>query len=213
VIVRAYAVGAFQENAYLLVDDEARRGVLVDPGDEGVRLARAAGDFGARLEAIWLTHAHVDHVGGIAAVKRLADVPIYLHPLDRPLYDRAAELGLRFGLQIEPPPAPEGVLAEGDVVTCGSLQFAVMHVPGHAPGHVVLHGHGIAFVGDCLFAGSIGRTDLPLANPTHLARSLERISALPGDTVVYPGHGPATTIEKEREANPFLNGALRIVER
>ncbi|MDQ3698011.1 MAG: MBL fold metallo-hydrolase [Gemmatimonadota bacterium] len=210
-IVRTFPVGAFQENAYLLVDDTARRAVLVDPGDEGERLYRAVGGSGAELEAIWLTHAHVDHVGGIAAIKRLADVPVYLHPLERPLYDNAVQHGLLFGLRIDSPPPPERALAEGDTLECGSLRFSVMHVPGHAPGHVIIHGHGIAFVGDCLFAGSIGRTDLPLANGPDLARSLERICTLPDDTVVYPGHGPATTIGEEKVSNPFLTGAARLV--
>ena len=86
-----------------------------------------------------------------------------------------------------------------------------MHAPGHAPGHVVIHGHGVAFVGDCLFAGSVGRTDLPFSNPAHLSASLERIAELPGETIVYPGHGPATTIEREQRTNPFLNGMARVV--
>jgi glyoxylase-like metal-dependent hydrolase (beta-lactamase superfamily II) len=211
--VRALAVGPLQENAYLLLDEGTRRAVLVDPGDEGERLCGAVADAGAELEGIWLTHAHMDHVGGIAAVKRWRDVPVFLHPADRALYDNAAQHALLFGLRIEPPPPPERELADGDELRCGDLRFAVMHAPGHAPGHVVIHGHGIAFVGDCLFAGSIGRTDLPLASAAQLARSLERIVALPDETIVYPGHGPATTIGAERARNPFINGSLRIVGR
>jgi hydroxyacylglutathione hydrolase len=209
--VAAFAVGPFQENAYLVVDPRDRRAVLIDPGDEAERLLRAVDAAGAELEAIWLTHAHVDHVGAIAAIKRRADVPIYVHPLERPLYQSAAQHGLLFGVRIEPPPPADRELADGDTLTVGSLAFGVMHVPGHAPGHVVIHGHGVAFVGDCLFAGSIGRTDLPLANGAQLARSLERICALPDDTIVYPGHGPATTIATEKASNPFLTGGLRII--
>jgi glyoxylase-like metal-dependent hydrolase (beta-lactamase superfamily II) len=209
--VRAFAVGPFQENAYLVADADARRAVLVDPGDEADRLLLAVAEAGSQLQAIWLTHAHVDHVGAIAAIKRRADVPIYLHPLERPLYQNAAQHGLLFGMRIEPPPPADRELADGDTLTVGELSFGVVHVPGHAPGHVVIHGHGIAFVGDCLFAGSIGRTDLPLANGAELARSLARICELPDDTVVYPGHGPATTIGEERVTNPFLNGTLRVV--
>ena len=197
-IVRRVTLGPFQENAYLVVDEETRRAVLVDPGDDGERLVAAAAADGAELEAVWLTHAHVDHVGGIAGVKRGADVPVYLHPLDRPLYDAAERHGLVFGLRVEPPPPPDRDLADGDTLTVGSLAFQVMHVPGHAPGHVVIYGHGVAFVGDCLFAGSIGRTDLPLANGAQLARSLERITSLPDETVVYPGHGRDTTVGQER---------------
>ncbi|HEU4566050.1 MAG TPA: MBL fold metallo-hydrolase [Gemmatimonadaceae bacterium] len=210
-IVRAIPVGAFQENAYVIVDQATRRAVLVDPGEEAERLLRAVEEEDAQLEAIWLTHAHLDHVGGIAAVKARADVPVFLHPLDRPLYDNASRQGLHYGLHIEQPPPPDRELAEGDTLACGGLRFQVMHVPGHAPGHVVIHGHGVVFVGDCLFAGSVGRTDLPLADGAQLARSLARIAQLPDETLVYPGHGPATTIGQEKVTNPFLNGSIRIV--
>lgn len=209
--VQTFTVGALQENAYLLIDDTTRRAVLVDPGDEGDRLVAAVRAAGVDLEAIWMTHAHMDHVGGIAAVKRSLPVPVYLHPADRALYDNAAQQGRALGLRVETPPAPDHELAEGDTLRVGSLDFQVMHTPGHAPGHVIIHGHGIAFVGDCLFAGSIGRTDLPMCSPADLARSLERICALDPDTIVYSGHGPPTTIAREQSDNPFLNGAARIV--
>ncbi|HUF30470.1 MAG TPA: MBL fold metallo-hydrolase [Gemmatimonadaceae bacterium] len=212
-IVSALPVGPLQENAYVLVSDASGDAVLIDPGDEGERLVRAAESLGGTIRAIWLTHAHMDHVGGIAAVKRIVDVPIHLHPLDRPLYDGAAQHALLFGLRIEQPPPPERELAEGDVLSVGELEFDVWHVPGHAPGHVALIGHGVAFVGDCLFAGSVGRTDLPLSNPAALNRSLQRLCTLPDDTIVYTGHGPETTIARERASNPFLSGAARLVER
>lgn len=210
-IVKTLTVGPFQENCYLVGDGVTRDAVLVDPGDEPVRLIAAVEQGGWTLRALWITHGHIDHVGGIAAVKRQWNVPIYLHPLDRPLYDRAAEQGAHFGLRIEPPPPPEHELAEGDVLTVGNLSFAVIHVPGHAPGHVAFVGHGVVFGGDCLFAGSIGRTDLPLSDPRALARSLERFAALAGDTVVYSGHGPETTIRDEKRSNPFLTGAARLI--
>jgi hydroxyacylglutathione hydrolase len=210
VLIETVAVGPFQANAYLLADEAAGVAVLIDPGEEGARLVRLVAERQLRLEAIWLTHAHVDHVGGIAAIKRAHDVPIHLHPLDRPIYDRTEELGRMFGLRVEQPPPPEVELSEDQELSLGALRFSVMHAPGHAPGHVVLHGHGVAFVGDCLFAGSVGRTDLPLCNGNDLARSLERIATLPGDTVIYPGHGAASTIARERADNPFLNGTMRI---
>lgn len=212
-IVSTLTVGPFQENCYLVGDGATRDAVLIDPGDEAARLVAAVEQGGWTLRALWITHGHIDHVGGIAAVKRKWDVPVYLHPLDRPLYDRAAEQGAAFGLRIESPPPPEHALAESDVMTVGNLSFGVMHVPGHAPGHVAFVGHGAVFGGDCLFAGSIGRTDLPLADPRALARSLERFAALPEDTVVYSGHGPATTIRDEKRSNPFLTGAARLIAR
>ncbi len=211
--VRTLTVGPFQENCYLVGDGITRDAVLIDPGDEAERLLAAVAQDAWTLRAIWVTHGHVDHVGGIAAVKRAVDVPVYLHPADRPLYDRAAAQGAQFGLRVETPPPPEHPLAEGDVMTVGNLSFGVIHVPGHAPGHVAFVGHGAVFGGDCLFAGSIGRTDLPLSDPPALARSLERFAGLPEQTVVYPGHGPATTIREELRSNPFLTGAARLISR
>jgi len=209
--VAALTVGAFQENCYLLIDREGGACVLIDPGAEPDRLIAAVEQSGAELTAIWLTHAHIDHIGAVAGVKRRWDVPVHLHPLDEPLYAMGARQAALYGLPFEPPPPPERALGSGDVLRVGTLAFDVMHAPGHAPGHVVIHGHGVAFAGDCLFAGSIGRTDLPLSNPSDLAASLERIVALPEDTVVYPGHGPATTIGAELRTNPFLTGVARIV--
>lgn len=212
-LVRTETVGPFQENCYLLADAETRDAVLIDPGDEGARLIAAVEEGGWTLRALWITHAHIDHVGGIAAVKRRWDVSVFLHPADRPLYDHVPEQGRKYGLRIEAPPAPDRDLAEGDVVTVGGLSFSVMHVPGHAPGHVAFVGHGAVFGGDCLFAGSIGRTDLPLSDPRALQQSLMRFAALPPETVVYAGHGPATTIGEETRTNPFLNGAARPISR
>ena len=211
--VKTITVGAFQENSYLVVDDRSNRAVIVDPGSEGERLVEAIDRSGATLEAIWITHAHVDHVGAIAFVKRKWDVPIYLHPLDRRLYEAAGRQAQVYGLPFEEPPAPDREFADGQQIKVGDAEMTVLHAPGHSPGHVVIHGNGIALVGDCLFAGSIGRTDLPFSNPPQLAASLEKISALAPETVVYPGHGMETTIGQERLSNPFLNGTARIVGR
>jgi len=206
-------VGPFQENSYLLVDPTTRRAVLVDPGDEAEQLIAMVRGSGATLDAIWLTHAHIDHIGAIAPVKRVWDVPIYMHPADRPLYDRAAIQAGAYGLSFERPPDPDHELAEGDMLTAGNLKFDVFHVPGHAPGHVIFVGDGHVIGGDLLFAGSIGRTDLPLADPDRMVESLERVAGLPDETVVYPGHGPTTAIGRERATNPFLTGVARVVRR
>jgi glyoxylase-like metal-dependent hydrolase (beta-lactamase superfamily II) len=208
--VETHTVGPLQENCYLVIDDSTSAAALVDPGEEGDRLVAAIRRVGARLEAIWLTHAHLDHVGGIAAVKRVIDAPIYLHPSDEPLYRIADRQAAAFGLELEQPPTPERELSDGQRLTLGRLEFSVLHAPGHAPGHVVIHGHGVAFCGDCIFAGSIGRTDLPMSDGRRLAASLERIATLPPETILYPGHGPATTIGEELLTNPFLNGTVRV---
>ena len=209
--ITTHTVGAFQENCYLLTDGAAGASVLIDPGYESERLIEAVERSGTTLEAIWLTHAHLDHIGAIAGLERRWKVPIHLHPLDEPLYMLATRQALLYGIEFEQPPPADRALGDGDVLQVGTLRFDVMHTPGHAPGHVVIHGHGVAFVGDCLFAGSIGRTDLPLSNPRELATSLSRIAALAHDTVVYPGHGPTTTVGIEARTNPFLTGAARIV--
>jgi hydroxyacylglutathione hydrolase len=211
--VERHVVGPFQENCYLLLDEDTSRAVLIDPGDEGDALVAAVAATGATLDAIWLTHAHLDHVGGVAAILRQWPVPVYLHAADLPLLELAPRSAVAYGVPFEPPPPPDHSLAEGDRLSCGALSFDVFHAPGHAPGHVVIHGHGVAFVGDCLFAGSIGRTDLPLADGRQLEQALVRIAALPGPTVVYPGHGDATTIAEERASNPFLTGVARPLRR
>lgn len=210
--ISVFSVGPLQENAYLLVDEEVGEAVFVDPGAEGDRLLAAVDASGARLVEIWLTHAHFDHVGAVAALRRAwPDAVIRLHPADEPLHAMAARSAAAWGLPLDQPPPADLPLAEGDELSLGRHRFAVLHTPGHSPGHVTIHGHGVALVGDCLFAGSVGRTDLPMADPRQLAASLVRIAALPGETRVLPGHGPATTIAHELRENPFLNGRMRLV--
>lgn len=207
--IQQLTVGPLQENGWLLVDPESKAAVLVDPGDEPERLLEAVTAEGATLQAIWLTHAHFDHVGGIAGIRRVAPVPVYMHPLDRVLLDRAATSAAAWNLSIEPPDVEPLTLDEGMTMTLGRFTFAVWHLPGHAPGHVAFIGHGLCLSGDLLFAGSIGRTDFPLCDPTAMHRSLQRMATLPPGTRVLPGHGVSTTIGHERDTNPFLSGAAR----
>lgn len=203
-------VGPFQENSYLVIDDATGDAVFVDPGGEGERLLQLLDESGATLQGIWITHAHVDHIGGIAAVRQRHDVPIYLHPEDRPVYDAQAFFAEAYNIPFDPPPPPDRDLAEGDTLTVGTLTFRVMHTPGHAPGHVVFYTDDVVLGGDMLFAGSIGRTDLPMANPDHMVVSLQKLTTLPPGTVIYPGHGASTTLEVELRTNPFLNGTAHV---
>jgi glyoxylase-like metal-dependent hydrolase (beta-lactamase superfamily II) len=207
-------VGPFAENCYLAVDEASGHAVLIDPGDEGARIVDMVRRSGATLDAIWLTHAHLDHIGAINTVRQSFDVPVYLHPLDLPYYDRlSARAAEMYGVAWDQPDAVTLPTTDGGTLTCGATTFTVMHVPGHAPGHVSYNAPGIALSGDLLFAGSIGRTDLPLADPYAMDASLERFATLPVATAVYPGHGSMTTIGQELETNPFLSGRARALKR
>ena len=196
--------GAFAENCYLVADPETGDAAIVDPGEEvGLFRARLAHE-GWTPRAIWLTHAHVDHVAGVAALHD-GRLPVWLHPADRALYDGFPAQARMFGLDATAPPPPDHELADGGSVSVGACTFRVVHTPGHTPGGVCLVGHGVAFVGDTLFAGSIGRTDLPGGDLKALLASIhEKLFTLPDDTVVYAGHGPATTIGAEQQDNPFV---------
>ena len=165
----------------------------------------------ATLESIWLTHAHFDHVGGIAGVLREHPVPVHMHPLEAPLLAHAADSALRYGIRIEASPPADRALAEGDRIPVGSQALSVMHVPGHAPGHVAFYNDDVVFGGDCLFAGSIGRTDLDYGDRDALDASVARLIALGDELTLYPGHGPATTLGRERRTNPFVIGTARLV--
>lgn len=197
-------VGPFQENSYLLKDPDSKRAVLIDPGDEAPRIMQMVEAAGVTPEAIWLTHAHLDHVGAIAEIKRRWDVPVYLHPDDLPLFRRAARQAELYGFSLEQPTDPDRALADGDQLRLGDQRVAVRHVPGHSPGHVVFLTDRMMVGGDLLFAGSIGRTDLPFSNPSDMETSLAIVTTLDPMLEVYPGHGPPTSIGAEVATNPYL---------
>lgn len=199
-------VGPFQENCYLVTDPAGKRGVLVDPGDEAPRIIEMVKKSGVTPVAIWLTHAHLDHVLAIGPVKREWNVPVLLHKDDLGIYRRASQSATKYGFTREQPPDPDGWLEDGQALSLGALRFSVRHLPGHSPGHVVFLGEGVMLGGDLLFAGSIGRTDLPLSDPDQMESSLSIVATFDRDTAVYPGHGPPTSIGAELNTNPFLAG-------
>jgi glyoxylase-like metal-dependent hydrolase (beta-lactamase superfamily II) len=203
--------GRFMENCYLVADETRKECAVVDPGEETGPIARALTDLGMRAVGIWLTHAHIDHVLGVPELKRITGAPVYLHPGDRPLYDRVVQQAAAFGMRASPLPPPDREFAHGDEVRVGDLAFAVRHTPGHSPGSVSLVGSDAVFVGDVLFLGSIGRCDLPGGDMDTLLQSIRReLLSLPDDTIVYSGHGSETSIGHERATNPFLTGAYRL---
>ena len=202
--------GQFVENCYLVIDDAGSECAIIDPGEEAGLIAQQVAAAGVKPVAIWLTHAHIDHVLGVPRLKADTGAPVYLHPGDRLLYDHVPQQATAFGMRAAPLPAPDRQLAHGDRLRVGMLEFGVRHAPGHSPGSVVFEGQGVAFGGDVLFQGSIGRTDLPGGDFETLLRSIEReLLTLPDSTIVYCGHGPETTVGHERRANPFLTGAHR----
>ena len=220
-IIEQITVTAFQQQTRVLGCEATRRAVCVDPGDDAEDIVGALERHGLELQAIVLTHAHLDHVGGVAALKRRRPgAEVVLHREDEPLYRALPEqpgwLGIprsqwgSYGFDYEEPPPVERYWEDGETYRVGTLSFEVLHCPGHTPGHVVLfeRDERKIFVGDCLFAGSIGRTDLPGGSGEQLMDSLlNKIMPLGDDVVVYSGHGPETTIGRERLTNPFLNGA------
>ena len=199
--------GQFVENCYLIGDDAKGVAVMVDPGEEAGRFLSELRRRRWSLEAIWLTHAHIDHILGVAEVRQAhPGVPIHLHPLDRSLYDGLPEQGRWMGFAgLEAPPPADRELSAGQAMTVGDFSFEVRHVPGHSPGHVAFIGHGVIIGGDVLFSGSIGRTDLPGGDFSTLMHSIQtEFLPQPDSTIVHSGHGPETTIGVERVSNPFL---------
>ncbi len=203
--------GQFAENCYLVADTRTREAVIVDPGEEPAMFLAELDTRAWTLRAIWLTHAHIDHVLGIPAVRARHDVPILLHPEDRSLYENADRQAEWFGIRLDQLPQPGHPLAHGETVAVGGFEFEVRHTPGHSPGSVSFVGQGVALSGDALFAGSIGRTDLPGGDLATLLQSIQRqLLTLPDSTEVLSGHGPRTTVGVERLTNPFLTADIEV---
>src|SRR5579863_147276 len=208
-ILETFPVGPLQCNCTLLGDEDGGEAIVIDPGDEVSRIYRRISDLGLKVKQILVTHAHIDHVGGALKLKRLTGAPILLNENDLPLLKmmdmQAAWVGV-------PPPEvvpPDASLDEGLKVGLERYPAQVLHTPGHTQGSVCLHfaPMKLLIAGDTLFAGSIGRTDLPGGNGRQILQSIEsRLLGLPDETRVIPGHGPETTIGNERQSNPFLLG-------
>ncbi|MBI4455186.1 MAG: MBL fold metallo-hydrolase [Acidobacteria bacterium] len=195
----------FYKNGYLLACSETGQTALVDPGDEVEELLQAAEARGWSIQSILLTHAHIDHITGVGAAKQRYPVPIYLHRADLFLYEALPEQGEKFGVPVAEAPRVDFFFNDGDTVRWGNLEAEVIHTPGHTPGGVCLKIGNLLIAGDTLFAGSIGRTDLPGGNYAALMDSIkERLLVLPDETRVFSGHGPPTTIGEEKRSNPFM---------
>jgi glyoxylase-like metal-dependent hydrolase (beta-lactamase superfamily II) len=206
VILETLPVGALRTNCYVLGCEETRLGAVIDPGGDAADILAAVERRRLALKYVLLTHAHFDHIGAAGEVAEATGAAVALHPGDLALL-RARGGAALFGMFSRPCPEPALSLADGQVVELGALRLSVLHTPGHTPGHVTFHEPtaGAAFDGDVLFQDGIGRTDLPGGNLDQLIDSIHtKLFVLPEYTVLYPGHGPSTTVGEEKWHNPFL---------
>lgn len=206
--VETLTVGPFQSNCHIVSCSETREAVIFDCGDDASRILGAVRALGVNVKAVVNTHAHIDHVSGLPGVVEALGVPVFMHRADLPVYETLGQTALMFGLPVPRRVEITGWLEEGETIHVGRLSGHVMLMPGHTPGHIiVLFGDEtppVAIVGDVLFQGSIGRTDLPLCDHAVMMETLKRFLPMSDETVVYCGHGPETTIGDERRWNPFL---------
>jgi hydroxyacylglutathione hydrolase len=206
-ILKTLVVGPFASNCYIVGSDSSKQGLIIDPGAEAKLILKSVNDLGLKIGLILVTHAHIDHIGALAAVKENTGAKFAIH-------ESEAKAGLGMfsrmlssvtGGSFSQPPKPDRLLKDGDTIDIDDIRFTVLHTPGHSLGGISLYGHGILFSGDTLFNHGIGRTDFPGCSYEQIMDSIQnKLMKLPDETIVYPGHGPATTIGEEKRGNPFF---------
>ena len=205
-ILKRLVVGPFSSNCYIVGSESTKEGMIIDPGDEAGVIFEEVKDLGLDIRSIVLTHGHIDHIGALKEAKEATGAEVAIHA-DEADSLQEQPLSKLLGLAYPTPPPPDRLLKDGDSIDIGELHFLVLHTPGHSPGGICLLGEGVVFSGDTLFNFGIGRTDLPGGNYSQLMDSIHtRLMTLTDDTIVYPGHGPESTIDAERRQNPFLQG-------
>jgi hydroxyacylglutathione hydrolase len=208
VIIERVVVSPFATNCYIVGSESSKEGIIIDPGDEAKVILNKVADLGLDIKLIVLTHGHIDHIGALKDIKEATGAEMAIHTDDaQSLHGKGGLIiSLVSGLSYPKPPPPDRLLKDGDSLEVGDLHFKVLHTPGHSPGGICLAGEGVVFSGDTLFNFGIGRTDLPGGSYRQLMESIHnKLMILPDDTIVYPGHGPETTIGAERAGNPFLS--------
>jgi hydroxyacylglutathione hydrolase len=202
-IIKKLVIGPLENNCYIIADEQTREAFIVDPGDEPDRILDLINEYGLKPQYIICTHAHFDHIAVVLDIKQETDMRIVLHRDDLELYRNVKNQAALWGYEIDSLPDPDLFVAEGDTLAIGHLRFMIFHSPGHSPGGICVYGEGIIITGDTLFAGSVGRTDLYGGDIEKLKISYKRLMSLPEETKVLPGHGPETTIKKEKVDNFF----------
>jgi len=204
-IIKTLSVGPIMANCFIVGCEETLAAAVIDPGDEPDRILQALAESNLTVKLIINTHGHFDHVGANKRLKEVTGAPILIHPLDAPLLNQLADSAAAWGMAADNSPPPDRELQDGDVVTFGKIIFKVIHTPGHTPGGISLYTEHEVFVGDTLFAGSIGRTDFPGGSFETLKESIQqKLFVLSDDLKVYPGHNQPTTIGVEKRTNPFV---------
>ncbi|MBI4848594.1 MAG: MBL fold metallo-hydrolase [Nitrospirae bacterium] len=203
-VIKKLVIGPLQENCYIVADEMSDQSIVIDPGDEPDRVIELIKDSGLHVSSVILTHAHFDHIGAAGDIKKATGAKILVHEGDMELYKGVRDQASFWGYDVEDLPEPDGFLNEGDEVRVGDMLFQVLHTPGHSPGGICLYGEGVVFSGDTIFQGSVGRTDFYGGDMMQLKESFKRIISLPDDTVILSGHGPETTVGREKEENFFV---------
>ncbi len=204
-LIERFVVGPLDTNAYVISDDETKKALVVDPGDEPDRILDYIKDKGLEVTAIVCTHAHFDHIGGIGDIKNETGAKVVLHKEDMETYATAKDHAAFWGYSVDDLPQPDGYIDEGDEVELGNVRLKVLHTPGHSPGGICLYGEGVLITGDTIFQGSVGRTDFPGGSVEMLKKSFKRIIDFPEETKIYSGHGPETSVGRERKMNFFVH--------
>ncbi|MEW6600912.1 MAG: MBL fold metallo-hydrolase [Nitrospirota bacterium] len=204
-ILERLVVGPLEENTYIIGDETTRQAIVVDPGDESDRIIEIIKDRGLQVHSIICTHTHFDHIGAVGDIKKATGARILIHREDQQVYETAKDQAAFWGYDFNDIPQPDGYIDEGDNIQIGSVNFKVMHTPGHSPGGICLYSDGVIITGDTLFKGSVGRTDFPGGDMDALKHSFRRLLGLPENTRIYSGHGPDSTVVIEKRTNYFVN--------